>query len=326
MHSFHFAFLLFLVPHSFIFITALKSIMQKFAILCMLSCSILFFAGCKKEKTPKLIFKFKFDPTLQRLNNFGQPAAMPSGHAGQNPDFNKMSAHYIELATGPLTPLGSGTVLYHAAETNAGGATAIDFSKAVLAGNNEMFYEVPLSEVTPGDYEYLRVSLAYQNFDVKLYLDTTIAGFTIQGEYPGTVASFVGYNTYINNFSIKNKSFTINDDKLQGFWGYEMNANFYGYPYEFATTGQAPPGATTVPNPLSATSPIPAGSCVVTGPFGGSKLQITGNETEDIVVVVALSTNKSFEWIEVVNDGKWEPSKGEVIVDMGLRGLWPYVE
>jgi len=300
--------------------------MQKISVLFILSCTLLFFGGCKKEKTPKLIFKFKFDPTLQRLNNFGQPAAMPAGHAGQNPSFNHMSAHYVELATGPLTPLGAGTVLYHAAETNAGGATAIDFSKAVLAGNNEKFFEVPLSEVTPGDYEYLRVSLAYQNFDVQLFIDTTVGGFTIQQEYPGTVASFVGYNTYINNFTIKNKSFTVNDDKLQGFWGYEMSANFFGFPYEFSATGQAPPGATTVPNPIAATSPIPAGSCVVTGPFGGSKLKITGNETEDIVVVVALSTNKSFEWVEVVNDGKWEPTKGETIVDMGLRGLWPYVE
>jgi hypothetical protein len=57
----------------------------------------------------------------------------------------------------------------------------------------------------------------------------------------------------------------------------------------------------------------------------GNKLVITGNETSDIVVEVSLSTNKSFEWTEVVADGKWEPSKGEQVVDMGIRGMVPRI-
>lgn len=296
-------------------------------------CLIVFvFAGCKKEKNePKLIFKFKFDASQERLNNFGLAAAMPAGHAGQDPSFNTMSAHYIELAPGMLTQLGGGEVLYRAEETNAGGNNAINFSKSRFAGNNEIFYEVPLSQVAAGEYEYLRVSLAYQNFDVNLYVDTTIfvSGFgnvNIQQEFPATVASFVGFNTYINSYAVKNQTLTVNDDKLQGYWGFEMSGSYMGYPINFLSQGQAPAGATTVVNPLAATSPIPAGSCVVTGPFNGGKLNITGNETDDVVVVVSLSTNKSFEWTEVVNDGKWEPGKGEQIVDMGLRGLMPYVE
>jgi len=36
-----------------------------------------------------------------------------------------------------------------------------------------------------------------------------------------------------------------------------------------------------------------------------------------------LSINKSIEWTEVVVDGKYEPSAGENVVDMGLRGLIP---
>ena len=36
---------------------------------------------------------------------------------------------------------------------------------------------------------------------------------------------------------------------------------------------------------------------------------------------ISLSTNKSFEWTEVVNDGKWAPTKGEQVVDMGIRGM-----
>jgi hypothetical protein len=52
-------------------------------------------------------------------------------------------------------------------------------------------------------------------------------------------------------------------------------------------------------------------------------LVITGNETNDVVVTLNLSTNNSFEWQEVTSDGKFEPSIGENVVDMGIRGLIP---
>ncbi|MES2622159.1 MAG: hypothetical protein V4615_15015 [Bacteroidota bacterium] len=285
------------------------------------------FAGCKKETTtptgPKLIFKFKFDPTQERLGNTGAPTPLPSGHAGQSPTFNAMCAHYIELAAGPLTQLGGGDVLYHAPEVTTGGTKAIDFSQSKFAKDGEVFYEIPLKDLTPGDYEYLRVSLAYQNYDVNLFIDTIISGYTISQEYPCTVASFIGYNTYINNYKVKNQNIAVNANRAQGYWGFEFATNFFGYPYNLLTSGQAPAGATTVVNPLFATSPIPSGSCLVTGPFSGDKLHITGNETKDVVVTVSLSTNNSFEWVDVVSDGKWEPTKGENIVDMGVRGMIP---
>lgn len=85
---------------------------------------------------------------------------------------------------------------------------------------------------------------------------------------------------------------------------------------------------TTVPNPLFATSPIPAGSCLVTGEFVdntmvNSPLVVTGLETADIIITVSLSTNKSFEWMDSTPDGYYEPSVGEAVVDMGIRGLIP---
>lgn len=288
---------------------------------------VVLFAGCKQKETePKLIFKFKFDPTQERLDGFGNPSSLPANHGGQNPTFNGMTAHYIELAQGALTQVGTGAVLYHAAETNAGGSKGIDFSKATPTKDGEVFYEMPLKNVSAGEYEYLRVSLAYQNYDVKLFFDTsfTVSGFpvNISQEDPCTVASFIGYNTYIGSYKVKTKTITVNDDKLQGYWGFEYAANFSGYPFEFLSTGQAP--GTTVVNPLALTSPIPAGSCLVTGKFDQGKLKIQGNETKDIVVTVSLSTNKSFEWIEAgTPDGKWEPTKGESIVDMGIRGMKP---
>ncbi len=297
----------------------------------------LVFASCKKDKNtpavyePKLIFLLDFDSTQVRLNNLGQPSTIPAGHATQNPKMNKMSAHYIELAQSALTQIGSGVVVYHAPETSIGGGIAIDFSKAVLVGKGEKFFEIPLKNVAVGEYEYLRVSIGYQNFDVKLHVDTTvnIAGIgnvNIVKDYPSTVASFVGFNTYITNFLIKTDNIAVNANKSQGYWGFEMKGSYSGYPINYTGTGQAPAGATTVVNPIASTSPNPTGSCLVTGPFNGGKLKITGVETKDIVVRVSMSTNQSFEWVDNNSNGKWEPSKGEAVVDMGLRGMIPFVQ
>ena len=317
--------------------------------------AVILFAGCKKPAQttinthPHLIFKFVFDSTQVRLNSLGQPdSTFPVNHAGQNPQMNVMSGHYIELAPTAYTALGAGTVLYMTPTTTAGGSSAIDFSKEVLTPDGGTFYSVALDSVTPGTYEYLRVSLAYQNYSVKMYVDTTISTVvggttytgTINEELPCTVASFVGVNTYITSYKVNTESITVNGNRAQGYWGFEsagtlnytMGNQSYPYPYNYLNSGQADSGATTVVNPLFATSPIPSGSCVATGQFvTGSKtgplssLTVTGHETQDIVITVSLSINHSFEWQEVVNDGKWQPSIGENIVDMGIRGLIPII-
>jgi hypothetical protein len=302
--------------------------MKQFTLMVLCAASFSFFTSCNKESplakpAAKLIFQFQFDSTQTRLNNVGQPASLPQGNAGQSPMFNKMSAHYIELAPNMTTALGTGTVLYKAPETTAGGNTAIDFEKSTTVGNGQTFFEIPVADVKPGEYEWLRISLAYQNYDVRFLIDTTINGIAIKESFTGTVASFIGYNSYIKNLVVKNQSTPVNANKKQGYWGFETSVNYAGLTLPFVTSGQAPEGATTVVNPLFSTSPIPAGSCVVTAAFSSGKLKITGSETADIVVEVRLSTNKSFEWKEVVADGRWEPGKGEQVVDMGIRGMIP---
>jgi len=282
---------------------------------------ILFSACTKEEKTPdpviitptptspRLYFTFKFDSTQERLNNIGQVASIPAGHAAQTPLFRKMSAHYIELSPEALTPLGAGLVLYHAPETTEGGDVAIDFEKSLPVAEGEEFFSIPLSEVAAGNYKYLRVSLAYQNYDIQFKYDT----FHISG----TIASFIGYNTYVKSYKPKDITITLNENKKQGYWAFETLAQII--------QGQAPPGATTVPNPIFATSPVPQGSCVVTGPFA-TPLEITGSETGDIHIQVSLSVNKSFEWKDQNSpDGFYEPAAGDTVVDMGIRGLIPYV-
>jgi hypothetical protein len=149
--------------------------------------------------------------------------------------------------------------------------------------------------------------LAYQNYDIKFKIKDLVN--------VGTIASFIGFNTYIKTVQIKSASIDVNANKKQGFWAFEA--------FGTKISGEAPQGGTTVPNPLSTTSPIPPGSCVVTGKFNLQSLVISGNETKDIVIEVSLSTNKSFEWIDQNQDGWFQPDEGDQVVDMGIRGMIP---
>lgn len=257
---------------------------------------------------PNLIIKLKFDATQERLGNTGQPVSVAMGNAAQSPSINRMSPNYIEFAPSATTALGDGEILFEGEEITVGGDLAIDFQNSFFAGNNEVFGTIPLRAITPGNYEWVRVSLAYQEGNI----DVLVNGQDITG----TLASFVGYNTFITSFDLNETTLVINENKLQGFWAFESSG--------FSTQGQTLVGATTVPNPIFDTSPIPAGSCVVTGEFENG-LTITGNETQDIEITLSFSINNSFEWTEVNVDGKYEPLAGEEVVDMGVRGLIPIV-
>jgi hypothetical protein len=295
----------------------------------MLLAGIIVFSSCKQnekaDQRAMLVFKFRFDSTQVRLNNVGQPSGLAFTNAAQSPLFNLMSAHYLELAPTAFTALGSGVVLYRAPETMAGGDNAIDVANSNSVGNGGVFFQIPLKDIPPGEYEWLRTSLAYQNFDVKYYINDTIAGYPIRQEFWGTIAGFIGFNNYITSFRIKDTTIGVGGNKLQGFWGFESNVRYQGFNFRVVDTATAPPGATTVVNPLFATSPVPQGSCVVTASFAPGKLVIHGDETQSIVIEVSLSTNRSFEWNEVIRDGRWEPLKGELVQDMGIRGMVPKI-
>ncbi len=270
---------------------------------------------------PRLIFKFKFDSTQVRLNNLGLPATIPSTNAAYSPKFNGMSAHYIELAQTDFTQVGQGLKLYHAQETNCKGSNAIIFCKSTVVKNGEVFFSTPITPAMAGTYKWLRVSLAYQNYDIKV--KTTSAGII-----DGTIASFVGYNTYVTQYKMKDAVMTPTagggpGNHLQGYWGFYTKV--FNVPY--MSDGQSPQTTVVNPNP---NSPIPAGSCLVTGEFvsasnpsAGAPLVITGSETTDIIITVSLSTNKSFEWKEITFDGYFQPEIGETPVDMGIRGMIP---
>ena len=322
------------------------------------------FSSCKKDTKnttttatvspggAQLKFVFKFDSTQTPLNDSGNVAHMPSTHRAQSPRFNGMSAHYIELAPSAITQVGAGAKIYSTATVaatpitiwNAAGTSsetytnAIDFSKESIVGQGGQFFSMPLSQVTPGTYQYLRISVAYQNYDINYgilkgtYVSPT---FSVPSNYytTGTIASFIGYYTQIGSYTIKTQNVAVNGPKAQGYWGFESAPYILGgNTYTVApVSGQSPQGATTVVNPLFASSAIPPGSCLVTGQFVSPSgttepLIITGHETSDITITVSMSTNNSFEWKHNPNnpnDGNIYPLNFDTVVNMGVRGMKP---
>ncbi len=299
--------------------------------------SICFFLfSCKKNDTPaaepRLIFKFKFDSTQIRLNNTGDPSFVPAGNAAQSPVFHSMSAHYIEIAQEALTPFGSlSNVLYKNAEVTTGGSNAIDFSKSIIKAEGEEFFSVPLKNLKPDTYKWLRISLAYQNYDIKMTYRTPSYNSGNPFEINGTVASFLGFNTYVTSYDLNGETMVVNANRKQGYGAVK--------PFNIPVLGTInavswnPPatGRTTVVNPYAVALGIPAGSCLVVAQFS-NPIVITGSEIKDIVVTVSLSINKSFEWVDKNQDGLFEPIDGlngnaimDSVVDMGIRGMIPIV-
>jgi len=272
----------------------------------------LVFTGCEKdnpEPEGNLIFKVRLDPNQERLDAFGQPSTVPADRAAQTPSFREFSAHVIELAPNAFTVPGRGVMVYQGEETSAGGDAAVDFDRARVVAPDETIFTIPIADVPTGTYPYVRVSVTYQNYDVQYQ--------ALGQTFTGTVASFVGFNTYLTTHQVNSETVTVNDNRLQGYWAFESQSQ--------VVSGQAPAGATTVPNPIAATSPIPLGSCLVTGEFEEA-LEITHTESGDVVVVLSFSVNDSFEWIDQDGNGTWDPLDGDVVVDMGLRGLRAFVE
>jgi hypothetical protein len=292
---------------------------NSFRFLTFLILAFFFVCSCKKNEDinnepentegPKLIFKVKIDGDQQRLDNLGQPAGIPQGNAAQTPVFNTIAAHYIELSQSAFVQVGEGEVLYHAPETDQGGDLAIDFSQSNIVENGETMFSTPLANLAPGSYQYARVSIVYQNYDVEFRANDM--------DFQATLASFVGYNTYISTHTVNQMEDQVNGNRLQGYWAWETHSNQF-LPEPILETGQAP--ATTVPNPIAGTSPIPSGSCLVTGEIE-NELLITGDETSDIIVELSFSVNNSFEWEDTNGNDLFEPLDGESVVDMGLRGL-----
>ena len=260
--------------------------------------------GTEGPSGPQLRIVLDVDPNQLRLDNFGEPAPEPpDGHAAADPDFLLVGSHSVELVPNELTTLGGGETVFDSPHVNGG----VDFDQLPIATPGDELWSGDLADLAPGTYEYLRVSVSYQRYRIQGHAE--FGGMEIST--PVEIASFVEGTTYIDSYEIGDEVVSVGGTKEQGYFGAWSQ-------YTGVIEGQAPVGATTVPNPLDATSPIPVGSCVVTAVFD-PPLVINGDESDDLTLHITLSTNMSFEWVDD-GDGKWQPFD-EAVVDMGLRGM-----
>ena len=300
------------------------------ALLCL---STLFFQ-CKKTalQEPVLRLKIKFDPLQDRQGSDGKIVAdIPSGHAAQTPAVNSIGCSYIELTPDANTILGRGIVLFDIKDTAIGtnGVRAIDYQYMKNYKDGDILLEIPLKSLGTGKFTYLRLGVAYINFDVKFnLLSVPFAGDFLDER--GTFNGFLNAHTFLSSYKIFNKEEKINGLRQQGYWAFETKLSTGYAAYDAVYNGQLFDGSTlTVVNPIQSSSPIPNNSCVVTGLFD-LPLTITGTESTDMVATLSLSTNKCFEWEENLRaNGKWDitaqANSGtpvlERIVDFGLRGM-----
>lgn len=284
----------------------------------------------KESAVPMLHITFLIDSTAMRLDNLGNPIEVAMGNSAQSPDFDQLGLHFIGLYRDKFTPYESGVTVYSSPNTDEGGVAAIDFERELILDQVNNRISVPLSAITPGTYEYFRSSIGFQKYTIVYNLGGASSTYT---DWPtgvsddidvlGTIASFLGYNTYIKTYELDDRTVDVYANRLQGYFGLESFGVIAGYQVREVTEGES--DQTTVPNPIDDTSPVPAGSCVVTGKFPEA-LKIPDAANQDINIRVIVSINKSFEWEDTNSNGKYEPLLGERVVDMGTRGVFPSVQ
>ncbi|WP_422859185.1 hypothetical protein ACOKFD_18050 [Flagellimonas sp. S174] len=272
---------------------------------------------------------FIMDTNADRLDNLGNPVDIPEGNAAQNPDFEVLGLHFIGLYPNKFTPFENGATVFSSPTTDQGGTSAIDFEHELFLTESDNTISIPLNSIASGTYEYFRSSIGFQQYKITYNLsgisnldNSWPTGINDDIDVSGTVASFLGFNTFIDSYMIEKQTVTVNGNKLQGYFGLETTGDIQGFPFNYLSEEDAP--ETTVPNPISDTSPVPEGSCVVTGIFL-SPLIIPESPKEDVNIQMVISINNSFEWKDPNGNGKYEPLLGEQVVDMGTRGVFPTI-
>ena len=336
--------------------------MNKFFVIAL---TALAFVSCTKGTNERyLILKVKFDPTSAPLNDSGFLYATPVGNGALTPTYNSMAPAYIELAPDLGTP--DSTVPYKSDfkytlfssenATDNFGHSGVRYTSLQITKDGEAMVSIPLNTITPGTYRFLRLAVAYQNFDILYKLDSTVSNLyhngtlypsaSFYGMYHASISAFSDSTFFDNGFTVSN--YTVNNMppktvKKSGFYGFEtqLGTNSFYYPLEKTSTLQVADSVASV-NTIYAKVKTPKNASVFTAPFYTinfknytqdtimTPLVITGGETESIIIDCTMITKNSFEWKNDNGNGVWDAysnkpgAKNEGVYNFGFRGMKPF--
>ncbi len=264
-------------------------------------------ARCSSPPCLNLCYWFEHDGA--RLGSTGAASEISAGFAGQPPSSITIYPRYYELGPNANTALGSGQVLYEAATHNGQpvtGTGATILNNLTGATHEEIAFSYSLASIPANTYQYLRVGVAYYEARVNLRHNTGLKNLDMSG----VIGAFTGTRVQATDISLNGTSVALNTNVAQGFWVYKGDSLA-------KVDGTA--NTVTAVNPIASTSAVPAGSDVITGAF--TQPLVVSTHNADVTIIVLLSTNRSFEWVESTTDGYWQGSVGETVQDFAFRGL-----
>lgn len=261
-----------------------------------------------------LIFRFRTDSTLPRLNAAGALSPLAPGNGGQSPLAFSLAAEYIELMPEANTLPGQGVLLYAAPQSSCGGSAATNYCKLRLVQDSAVLCAVDLHAIPPGTYKWIRVAVASAAYTIRSRTNST-------GNILGDFSAFYAEQCYLTKIRMSNTVLTpslgASGNKSRGY--YVFGQNVFGQYLAF--DAYAP--STTVVNGNTAQADTRFMYAEFTNASGtaANPLQISGTENSKHEIELIFGSKACFEWKEVTKDGIFQPEIGEFVLDFGFRNL-----
>ena len=240
-----------------------------------------------------LVIKFEFDSLQERLDNFGNPSTLPANHQAVSTNFNSILIKMIELLKDSSEGYEDGTIIFF--NTSSVGMTV-----------NDSLWRYLSNTQAPGLYKWMRVYFYYQNFEIPCKVNGNL--------FDGTLLSLLDPDQVFPSYTLMDS--TIYGDSLMqgGSWFLELHTSGL----DTLVRGQISQGQVTMPNFLHYSWPVPQDKYVVTFPIT-SDMEFTRPGYKEIVI--SISTNNNFEWIDHSDPNYFEPFDGDSIYDFGISGI-----
>jgi hypothetical protein len=232
----------------------------------------------------------QFDSTQERLDNYGNIAPIPVGHAAQSPTNNSVLIKAIKFLKDSTSGYDSGTEVYYNSDNSlASGAS---------------YYDTQISSPdAPGTFKFIRIYFYHQKFNINFRQNGNL--------HSGRVLSFLWPFDFNYSYQIQDSTILTDSVTEKGEWYLESSdlpSILHG------TVPYSPTG----PNVLFYSYGVPIQQYIVTCPISPNLFL---DRPDSKTITISISTNHSFEWIEHSDPAFFEPFNGDTIVDLGIRGI-----